>query len=79
MAEQVLRLVQPVDRNTVECLELLLGEAQAGRVIGLAYIALHARRDYTVDTAGECTRSPTFTRGCLRALDDQLAALVNGW
>lgn len=67
-----------VSTNTVECLELLLERARRGEVIGIAYAAMLRRKRYIVNTAGEAHQSPTFTRGMVAALDDQLASRVRG-
>lgn len=76
---KVVRLVRPaVSREAVEELEHLLREAKAGRVIGLAYVAMHKAYDYSVDIAGETRRSPTLTRGMLLLLDEELAKILRG-
>jgi glycerol uptake facilitator-like aquaporin len=67
-----------ISTDTVECLELLLSEAKRGEVIGLAFGAMLRRRAYVVNTAGEAHRNPTFTRGMVAALDDQLSRRVHG-
>ena len=67
-----------ISKDTVECLEQLLAEARKGRVIGLAYAAMMKRREYIVNTAGEAHRNPTFARGMLASLDDQLGEKVKG-
>jgi len=67
-----------ISKDTVECLEQLLDEARRGRIIGMAYVAMLKRREYIVNTAGEAHRNPTFARGMLAALDDQLGEKVKG-
>lgn len=67
---------ETVSADVVEALEELLGQARSGQLIGIAFAAMYLRRHYIVDTAGECRRNPTFTRGMVRALDDQLARSV---
>lgn len=67
-----------ISKDTVECLEQLLSAARKGHVIGLAYAAMMKRREYIVNTAGEAHRNPTFARGMLSALDDQLGEKVKG-
>jgi hypothetical protein len=67
-----------VSTDTVECLELLLSRARRGEVIGLAYAAMLKKRAYIVNTAGSAHESPTFARGMLRALDDQLGQRITG-
>lgn len=67
-----------VSTDTVEALELLLDRARRGEVIGLAYAAMLRQRTYIVNTAGEAYRNPTFSRGMVAALDDQLSGRVQG-
>lgn len=62
--------------DTVKALEDLLVEAKAGNLIGFAYVAMRLERSYGVGIAGETRRSPTFTRGMLALLDDELAGLL---
>lgn len=65
-------------RDTVECLEHLLEQARAGEVIGLAYAVIMRRRNFRVNACGEAHRSPTFARGVLATLDDELSARIHG-
>ena len=67
-----------ISTDTVECLEFLLRRAKRGEVIGLAYCAMMKKRVYIVNTAGEAHASATFTRGMIRALDDQLGQRITG-
>lgn len=67
-----------VSTDTVECLQLLLKRARRGEVIGLAYCAMLKQRAYIVNTAGVAHESPTFARGMVAALDDQLSDAVRG-
>lgn len=67
-----------VSTDTVEALELLLAEARRGEVIGIAYAAMLKKRAFIVNSAGEAHNSPTFARGMLRALDDQLGHRITG-
>jgi hypothetical protein len=67
-----------VSTDTVECLELLLKRAQRGEVIGIAYAAMLKKRAYIVNTAGQAHESPTFARGMVAALDDQLGSRIRG-
>lgn len=64
--------------DTVQCLERLLAEARAGQLIGLAYAAIMKRRNFRVNACGEAHRSPTFARGVLAALDDELGNRIRG-
>lgn len=65
-----------ISEHTVTALEELLAEARKGRIIGVGFIAIYRERKYIVNTAGEARRSPTFTRGALQALDDELSRMI---
>ena len=67
-----------VSHDTVECLETLLDAAKQGEIIGVAFVAQLKQRGYIVNTAGEAHRNPTFARGMVAALDDQLGGRVRG-
>ena len=56
----------------------MLEDARAGRLIGLALVAMYTQREYIVDVAGEAKRNPTYTRGMLALLDDELAKIIRG-
>lgn len=71
-----LKLAPPLrSKDTIDVLEQLLADAQAGRLIGLAYIATYCAREYTADVTGEARRNPVTTRGMLQELDDKLAEI----
>lgn len=67
-----------VSTDTVECLDLLLRRAKKGEVIGVAFCAMLKKRAFIVNAAGSAYDSPTFARGMLAALDDQLALRIRG-
>lgn len=67
-----------VSHDTIACLRALLAQAKKGELIGLAYAAMLKQRAYIVNTAGTAHDSPTFTRGMLAALDDQLGQRISG-
>ena len=62
--------------DTVECLQTLLDQARLGEVTGIAFAATMKRRSYIVNSAGEARRNPTFSRGMICALDDEMRRLV---
>jgi hypothetical protein len=66
-----------ISRDVVTALEQLLVYAKAGELTGLAFAATFRRMRYITNVAGVCARSPTFTRGAIKALDDELAAMVH--
>lgn len=59
--------------DTIETLRDLLGQAEKGQIIGLAFAAMYRRRVYTVAVTDEANRNPTFARGMVAALDDLLS------
>lgn len=67
-----------LSNDTIECLEQLLEQARRGAIIGLAFAVMLKKRGYIVNTAGEAYRNPTFARGMINALDDQLSTRVRG-
>lgn len=70
-----LRIVEPVvDADTVRSLQKLLEAALRGRIVGLAYVALHCGPDYSADVVGEAKAHPLLTRGIVGALEDAVAA-----
>lgn len=58
--------------DTIAAFEQLRDEAAAGEIIGAAYAVMFKRRKYSVGVTGECARSPTFTLGMVRVLEDKL-------
>lgn len=58
--------------DTEEALAQLLDLARRGELIGVAFAGMLKQRRYFVNTAGEAHRNPTFARGCVSALDDEL-------
>ena len=62
--------------ETIECLRRLFDDATAGKVIGIAYVAMYQGRTFVAHACGEAHRSPVFTRGMLRSLDEQLGEII---
>lgn len=65
-----------ISHDTRACLEQLKAEAEAGDVIGIAYAVMYRGRHYIVNTAGELHRNPTFARGAVAVLDDELSRMI---
>lgn len=61
-----------IDAQTVYALDVLIELARDGVCIGLAYAAFMPRQRFLAKAVGEAHRSPTFARGALCALDDEL-------
>lgn len=81
MAGEVFKLV-PAARlkqqvETVSALEELLEEAKAGRLVGLAVVMLWLPTRCTAKIVGSAWEHPTYCRGMLDNLDDQLSAIIN--
>jgi hypothetical protein len=66
----------PVDQGCVDALAEMLAAAKSGEVIGIAYAVMYRGRHFVVNTAGELHRNPTFARGAVAALDDELRRMV---
>jgi hypothetical protein len=64
--------------DTQSCIEAMAEGVKAKNVIGLACVVIYARRNYELRLCGEADRSPTFTRGAVAALDDELARRIRG-
>ena len=70
------RLVRDdISRDTVEALEQMLEQARRGEIIGIAFAAMLRRRQFFVNSAGEAYRNPTWSRGMIATLDDELREL----
>jgi len=61
-----------ISADVVECLEQLHTHAAQGQIYGVAFVVMYKGRRYIANSAGECARNPTFTRGLVAALDDHL-------
>lgn len=66
-----------ISRDTVEALTVLLEGAKAGEITGIAFACTMKRMRYITNVAGLCYKEPTFTRGMVASLSDELALLVH--
>lgn len=67
------RLVKKVkDRATIEVLRDMIRDAEKGELIGLAFVSMYERREYNIGYTGECARNPTYARGMILDLLDDL-------
>lgn len=64
------------DAATIRALKELLEQAIAGRLSGIAYVALLPDRGYSGDIVGSARKHPIYTRGLVRVLEDQAAELT---
>jgi hypothetical protein len=67
-----------LSHETIAAAQQIAEAAMAGDVIGLGVVVMMKDRRYFVNSAGECRRNPTWTRGALRDLDDELGQLTRG-
>lgn len=67
-----------MSRDTIACLEQLLQGAKDGQITGIAFAAtLKGGLKYITDASGECYRRPTFARGAIATLSDELGDLIH--
>lgn len=66
-----------ISHDTVEALQALLRLANEGEVTGIAFAVTLRRQRYITNVAGHCYHHPTFARGMVAFLSDQLAGLVH--
>lgn len=59
---------EQISHDTVQALRELLGKAEKGEVIGVAYSVMNRKRSYNVCTAGELHRNPTYAMGTVLVL-----------
>lgn len=66
-----------ISHDVVEALETLLDAARRGEITGIAFACTLRKMRYITNVAGHCYTNPTFARGMVAFLSDQLARLVN--
>lgn len=64
-------------KEVIRTLETLLEGARQGEITGIAFAVTFKRLRYTTDVAGTCRTNPTFARGMVAFLSDQIAGLVH--
>lgn len=64
-------------QDVIEVLEVLLENAKAGNVTGIAFACTMRKSRYITNAVGHCQTNPTFARGMLLALSDELGQLVS--
>lgn len=63
--------------DTVEALEELLRGAREGEITGIAFACTLRKMRYITNVAGLCFKNPTFARGMVASLSDEIAGLVH--
>jgi len=66
-----------ISQDTVQALRQLLAYAERGELTGIAFAATFNRMRYITNVAGVLAKNPTFCRGAIRALDDDLSAIIH--
>lgn len=66
-----------VSHETVACLRDLLREAEAGELIGVAWVSMYKRREWDRRACGEAHRNPVWSIGMLQAFSAKLAGEIN--
>lgn len=70
--------IDGISRDTVRCLRELLAAAERGDVVGVAYAAIHKRKNYSIHSCGEAFRNPTFASGLVGSLWFDLQRRAHG-
>jgi hypothetical protein len=68
----------PISADTIEAFAKLLEGAIEGRYVGAVIGVIRPRRRYSVHCIGEASRNPTFARGVVQAIDDDLRDSIHG-
>ena len=62
--------------ETIGALEQILAGARSGAVNGIAFAASLRDLSYITDATGYCREHPTFARGMVALLSDEIAAVA---
>lgn len=72
-----LAVIKPTaDRDLLEAIKLLVADIEAGRVIGVAFVAISPGFDYSGDVVGAALQHPFMALGLAKALEIQIEALL---
>ncbi|VTU37106.1 hypothetical protein [Variovorax sp. PBL-E5] len=67
-----------ISRDVIEACAVLYEGAKSGDVKGIAFAAMLRHNRYITNVAGLAFRNPTFARGCVMTLGDEIAGLIHG-
>lgn len=76
MTVQLLR--DSISRDNVEAAKIIMEAAATGDIVGTVFALQLRGRRYVVNITGQCVRDPTFARGMVGAIDDELRDLIQG-
>ena len=78
LPERRLTLVpEAPQKDVIDLLRNLLAHAEAGSITGIALGCVLKGNRYITDVAGYCATHPTFTRGMISSLSDELGARIH--
>lgn len=66
-----------ISDDVVETIEALLDGAKNGLITGLAFACIMKRMRYFTDVTGQCQTHPTFSRGIVMELSDELGHMAD--
>lgn len=66
-----------ISNETVDVLRYLLKQAEAGQLVGLAFVAIQHGSDYSTGVIGRARETPTLTRGMIDVLEDEVRAILH--
>lgn len=64
--------------ETVAALAELLTQAKQRRILGMAFAVMYRGGTFIVNATDEARKSPTFSRGMVEELGDELARMMHG-
>jgi hypothetical protein len=67
-----------VSRDLLQTCVQLLEAVKEGHITGLAFGCVMKGKRYFVNVSGSLAKDPTFARGVVAALDDELGRMVQG-
>lgn len=67
-----------ISRDTNEAIVLIKELVDSGEAVGLFFGLRFRGGRYIVNVAGRCASDPTYTRGMVGALDDELSRMIQG-
>lgn len=66
-----------ISHDTLQCVEALVDGVKTGDIVGAAIGIIYKRKRYSVTLCGEARHDPTYTRGVVGAIEDELRDLIH--
>jgi hypothetical protein len=70
-------LHETVSHDTIECALAMAEGSKNGHIVGAVIGFLYKYRKYSVAVCGEAYRDPTWARGVIGAIEDELRHLIH--